>query len=152
MADDLHDADFFAWTRQQATALRQRRHGENALDYDNLAEEIEDVGNSQLHACESWVDRILEHFIKLELFPANDAANHWRAEILAFRRDLRRRLTTTIRNEILANWDKTLDDIVRDAVIEYELKDRGEALAARLRAYSWEQVVDRSWFPTPSGD
>lgn len=46
MADDLYDRDFFLWTREQAQALRARQAGANDLDWDRLAEEIEDVGRS----------------------------------------------------------------------------------------------------------
>jgi hypothetical protein len=47
MADDLYDRDFYVWTREQAQALRARRAGANDLDWDRLAEEIEDVGSEQ---------------------------------------------------------------------------------------------------------
>jgi hypothetical protein len=50
----LYDADILPWSEQQAELLRQR--SANALDWDNLAEEIKDVGLSQLHAVmsHSW--------------------------------------------------------------------------------------------------
>ncbi len=40
-----YDADFYAWTQDQAEHLRRRRHSE--IDRDNVAEEIGSVGRSQ---------------------------------------------------------------------------------------------------------
>ena len=43
----LYDEDFFAWSQQQAEALRAAARGgwNQPLDWHNLAEEIEDLGN-----------------------------------------------------------------------------------------------------------
>ena len=67
MADDLYDRDYFAWAQVQAEALRAHRSGENALDYDNLAEEVEDLGGSIRRACISQIANIIEHLLKIEL-------------------------------------------------------------------------------------
>ncbi|MBB5752422.1 DUF29 family protein [Prosthecomicrobium pneumaticum] len=40
-----YDADFYAWTQDQAEHLRRRRHDE--IDWENVAEEIASVGRSQ---------------------------------------------------------------------------------------------------------
>jgi hypothetical protein len=47
MPQALYDTDILLWSEQQAELLRQR--SANSLDWDNLAEEIADVGLSQLH-------------------------------------------------------------------------------------------------------
>jgi len=53
----LYDDDIYAWTQQQAEALRRLagkgRDLPNDLDLENVAEEIEDVGKSELHRVES---------------------------------------------------------------------------------------------------
>jgi hypothetical protein len=55
MADDLYDRDFYVWTREQAQALRARQAGANDLDWDRLAEEIEDLGSEQRNKVRSGV-------------------------------------------------------------------------------------------------
>ena len=45
---DLYDTDILLWSEQQAELLRRR--AANALDWDNLVEEVEAVGRSELHA------------------------------------------------------------------------------------------------------
>ncbi|MBV9250426.1 MAG: DUF29 family protein [Acetobacteraceae bacterium] len=63
----LYDDDVYAWSEQQAAALRKlvtRRDLPNELDLAHVAEEIEDVGVSQLHAVRSLIRLILIHAIK----------------------------------------------------------------------------------------
>ena len=49
--NDLYEDDILLWSEQQAGALRRRAL--NEIDWENVAEEIESVGNEQLHAVES---------------------------------------------------------------------------------------------------
>jgi Domain of unknown function DUF29 len=65
-AAELYDEDFYAWTQQQAKALRTHFKGDNRLDVEHLAEEVEDLGKSELHAVESYVENVIEHFLKLD--------------------------------------------------------------------------------------
>jgi Domain of unknown function DUF29 len=46
-----YDEDLYQWTIQQGRALRDR--ATNALDYDNLAEEVESLGRSDKREIES---------------------------------------------------------------------------------------------------
>jgi hypothetical protein len=52
-----YDTDILIWSERQGELLRRRAAGELVneaeLDWPNIAEEIEDVGRSQLHAVES---------------------------------------------------------------------------------------------------
>ena len=50
--EPLYDTDILLWSEQQAELLRRR--AANALDWDNLAEEIGDVGLSQLRAVDAF--------------------------------------------------------------------------------------------------
>jgi len=55
-----YDADFYAWTREQARLIRKVGKGAlspDHLDWRNLAEEIEDWGRSQLHGVASRSSR-----------------------------------------------------------------------------------------------
>ena len=69
----LYDEDFFAWSQQQADALRAAgRSGSNQkLDWENLAEEIESLGRSdQARVSAAISPRIIEHLVKLIYSPA----------------------------------------------------------------------------------
>ncbi len=47
----LYERDFYAWTQDQAAKLRARAH--NSIDWDNAAEELESLGDSQRNEIES---------------------------------------------------------------------------------------------------
>lgn len=63
-----HDRDFYAWTKEQAKALRAAAEARVNLpvDWELLAEEIEDLGKAERDAVRSQVVRVLEHLMKLE--------------------------------------------------------------------------------------
>ena len=65
---NLYDRDFVAWSRQQAEALRAAAcDGSNqVIDWQNLAEEIEDLGKSVRRELENQIRRIVRHLLKLE--------------------------------------------------------------------------------------
>jgi hypothetical protein len=76
--ETLYDTDILLWSEQQAELLRSR--SANALDWDNLAEEIKDVGLSQLRAVMSHLTLALLHDLKAEAWPLSRDVPHWRAE------------------------------------------------------------------------
>ena len=62
-----YETDFYAWTQQQAAALRAKDWA--ALDRAHVAEEIEDVGHSVRFAVESQLARLLFHLLKRRYDP-----------------------------------------------------------------------------------
>jgi hypothetical protein len=98
-ASKLYDEDFYAWTQEQAAALRALR-GDNRLDVDHLAEEIEDLGKSDLHAVESFVEQIIAHLLKIDYSSQDRPRQQWRAEVLNFRRSVERKITPSIRRKL----------------------------------------------------
>ena len=83
----LYEDDVLLWSEQQAEAIRRlgtRRDLPNELDIENVAEEIESVGRSELAAVNSHLRLILGHLMKLVLEPDSGAARHWRGEIVVF--------------------------------------------------------------------
>ena len=104
-AADLYDEDFYAWTQQQAEALRTHFQGDNRLDVEHLAEEVEDLGKSDLHAVESFVENVIEHLLKLDYSGWVEGRNHWRAEVDAFRGSIERKITPRIRQQVETELD-----------------------------------------------
>src|SRR5438132_10825559 len=90
----LYDEDILLWSEQQAAVIRRlgtTRAVPNDLDIENVAEEIESVGRSELAAVESFIRLILAHLIKLIVESGSDAESHWESEIFAFHTDMIRR-------------------------------------------------------------
>src|SRR5262245_35867937 len=99
----LYDDDILLWSEQQAAAIRrlaQSRNAPNELDVENIAEEIESVGRSELAAVESSILLILIHLIKLVADSNATAARHWRSEILGFHTNMMRRYAPSMRQRI----------------------------------------------------
>jgi hypothetical protein len=100
----LYDDDILLWSEQQAEAIRRlgrtRRDLPNELDIENVAEEVESVGRSELAAVESQIQNILVHLIKLAVLLKARSAPHWRSETFAFHAELMRRYTPSMRQRI----------------------------------------------------
>ena len=96
--NDLYAEDILTWSEQQAALLRRR--SANALDWDNLAEEIEDWGRSQLRAVESHLIQALLHDLKAEAWPLSRDVPHWRAEARGHRDDARDAFTPSMAQRI----------------------------------------------------
>ncbi len=128
----LYDDDVYAWAKQQADALRRlARTGRdlpNELDLENVAEEIEDVGKSELSKVESYIRLILIHLLKLACASQARSERKWRNEILAFRAELLKEL----RPSMWPNID--LDHQWRQALLKVdgELSEHGDELPPGL--------------------
>ena len=102
MPDDLYDRDVLLWSEQQADLIRRLARGErvNDVDWAHVAEEIEDVGLSELHDVQSYLTQILVHLLKIHGWPGFSATAHWRAEIVAFQGEADRRFAPSMRQRI----------------------------------------------------
>jgi len=102
MPDDLYWDDTLLWSERQSALLRRLAAGErvNDVDWEHVIEEIEDVGKTELRACTSLLQRATEHLLNLTLWPDNEAALHWRAEVRVFLREARRAFSPSMRQNI----------------------------------------------------
>ncbi|SEO91917.1 protein of unknown function DUF29 [Methylobacterium sp. ap11] len=127
----LYDEDVVAWAEQQAAALRAlgaRPDLSNTLDWENIIEEVEDVGRSQIRTLEGTLQAMLVHVLKYLSAPRAQSVRSWRAEIIAFHATARRRYTRSMRQRI--DWDGLWRD--SKAVAAAELAVWGDELATGL--------------------
>lgn len=82
----LYEDDFFAWTRQQAQLLRERRFAD--LDLDHLTEEVESVGASEKREIDRRLRIVLAHLPKWKYQPGA-RSSAWRGTIDEQRRRMR---------------------------------------------------------------
>jgi hypothetical protein len=87
-SSELYDRDFARWTADQAAALRRAKRSNLPLDWENLGEEIEDLGKSRRTELRSQIRRVLRHLFKLEASPASELRAGWRATILEARGEI----------------------------------------------------------------
>lgn len=140
-AGPSYDRDFYSWSLEQARLVREGRW--NAVDRDNVAEEIESLGREQFNKLESAIRVLLVHMLKWDHQP-----------------ELRSRSWTLSIKEQRIALDHVLDD-------NPGLKPRiGEAIARAYRRgrieaaretgldeerfpaqcpYSWDDIVSRAF-------
>ena len=108
----LYHRDILLWSEQQADLLRRLARGErvNGVDWDHVIEEIEDVGNAELHAVTSLLRQAIVHLLKTVAWPDAHACAHWRSEALGVLVDAADRYAPSMRQRI------NLDNLYRKAV------------------------------------
>lgn len=95
----LYDADILQWSEQQAELLRRLANGErvnDALDFENLIDEVESVGRSQFQSVESLLEVALTHLLQIHGAGRPEPVAHWRAEVLAALAKAARRATPSM--------------------------------------------------------
>ncbi len=149
-ADSLYEEDFYAWTEQQAERLRRLPLTSNSVDTEHVAEEIEDLGRSELRTAQSLVEHIIEHFLKLEFSGLVDPAERWRDKIVEWRLQLDKTLTRSIEARLdLPERYKSALRLMR------RLERDFPGLTGRFPAacpYTLEQIIiggEEDWFPAP---
>lgn len=140
MSGSLYEQDFYLWSRSQAEALRARRLGANDIDYDRVAEEIEDLGSEQRHAVSSFAELIIQHLYKLHWTRREEPVGHWLAEIETFRGQLRRRLTGSIRILVATDLEEMHRSAGRIAALKFRAEEPGTPVDPSLR-WTWKQII-----------
>ncbi|MEL7419030.1 MAG: DUF29 domain-containing protein [Cyanobacteria bacterium J06555_3] len=81
----LHQQDFNLWTEKVKSKIQQRDFED--MDWDNLLDEIGDMGKSDQRALRSYTQRLIEHIFKLKYWKEerDRHKNDWKLEIINFR-------------------------------------------------------------------
>jgi Domain of unknown function DUF29 len=109
---DLYDEDIVRWSERQGDLLRRRAAGElvndSALDWPNIAEEIQSMGRAEQDQLTNRLAILLAHLLKWRFQP-DHRGNSWRLTILEQRR---RAMRIVSRSPSLR---PRLDDILAEA-------------------------------------
>ena len=112
-AASLYETDFYAWTRDQAARLRQSRP--NSVDWELLAEEVEDLGRSQFNAVLSHLRNLLAHLLMAAHSTDDGLIRHWRSEMVGFHSDAIDAFTNAMRQRLEPELPKVWDRARRQA-------------------------------------
>ena len=88
-ANSLYESDFYGWTELQAKALANRQV--EALDWQNLREEIISLGKQEYRELVSRLTVLVGHLLKWEYQP-DKRSRSWFLTIREQRRGIRRHL------------------------------------------------------------
>ncbi len=145
--NELYDADFYEWTREQARLLRERRWTD--LDLDNLVDEVAGVGGSEKREIRNRMEVLLAHLLKWQFQPGRRGPS-WQKTI----REQRRQLAAIVEDSpSLAGY------VEKQAVERYlgatlgAADDTGMAvgLFPEQCPFTPEQVLDPDFFPEDRG-
>jgi len=140
---NLYDRDFTLWVEQTVIAIKNRDF-EN-MDWENLLEEIEDMGKSEKRSLDSYMQRLIEHILKLKYWysEVDKCRNGWKSEVSNFRNRIKRILK---KNPSLKSYlEREYKDIYLDAVKNMAFNfDIPEDNFVQL-----EQIINEEYFGFP---
>jgi hypothetical protein len=85
----LYEQDYYSWALEQTRALKEHRTEE--LDWENLAEEIEDLGRSERRKLRNRLKALLAHLLKWQ-FQRRRRTRSWEVTIAVQRAEIRQHL------------------------------------------------------------
>ena len=104
----LYQQDYNLWLEKMAIAIKEKSF--DAMDWNNLLEEIEDMGASQKRALRSFTKRLIEHILKLKYWQGEVERNkrHWEAEVVNFREEIKQILqdSPSLKNYLRENYSQ----------------------------------------------
>lgn len=144
-----YDQDFLAWAETQAAALRRAavKSGPSAVDWDNLIEEIEALGRSEVDRARSGLMRIIEHLLKLEISPAREPRQGWRESVVNHRVLVLDTLarSPSVRGKL--DLDGPYRNARRIAAVGLERDGVTADALPTTCPYSLPQLLDHDWWP-----
>lgn len=85
----LYHQDLNLWRQKIITTIKNRKLED--MDWDNLIEEINDMGASEKRALRSYTKRLIEHILKLKYWESEREYNQrgWKKEVVNFREEIK---------------------------------------------------------------
>ena len=138
-----YEQDFFAWTQQQSSLMRE--HQFDALDLEHLIEEIESMGASERRQLANRLKLLLAHLLQWQFQPQLQSRS-WSATIKEQRLSIQDLLddNPSLRGTLDVAIPKAYRLARLLAVRETNLEER--TFPERC-PYSWGQIGDSSFYP-----
>lgn len=119
----LYESDYLLWTQDIVAKLRAREFDQ--LDFDNLIEEVEDLGRSYRDELEGRLDVLLFHILKRLYVTLTDDYNGWEKTIREQRKQIKRRLakSPSLKNYMVQIFDRICQDALKEVREDYPQYD-----------------------------
>ncbi|MDB9386094.1 DUF29 domain-containing protein [Microcystis ichthyoblabe FBCC-A1114] len=142
----LYDSDYQLWLENTINQLRQGDF--QGVDWQNLLEELADLGKSERRALESLLTRLLEHLLKLTYWQSQRDYNQagWKKEIRNFRIQIKKILKESPSLKLY------LREILQECYLDARnlLIDETELDASIFPLEvlaNLEEILDQNWLP-----
>jgi hypothetical protein len=143
--ESLYESDFYAWTQEQVSLLRQGAW--DHLDISNLIEEVDSLGKQQRQELRNRLGVLLGHLLKWQ-FQSTARSKSWQATL----REQRRRVIDLIAENpslkpylpeaIAKAYEDGLDLVVQETPLDY-------ADLPEQCPYEMDSIFDFTFFPEP---
>ncbi|MGF1518171.1 MAG: DUF29 domain-containing protein [Nodosilinea sp.] len=139
----LYEADYLSWIEATAAALKRQDYG--VIDWENVVEEIEDMGRRERQSLKSNLVVLLLHLLKWQFQP-DKQSNSWKASIVEHRQRLQNRLedSPSLRPYLETIFDKCYADAVERAAAETGLP---ETDFPQKCPYAIGQILTKGFLP-----
>ncbi|MCA2643065.1 MULTISPECIES: DUF29 domain-containing protein [unclassified Microcystis] len=139
----LYEIDDSLWLEETIELLKAKKF--DALDLDNLIEELEDLGNEKKFRVASFLQQIIRHALLLQFWISEREYNqaHWQAEIISFQYQLKRYLTTNLRQYL----EQEFEQIYFESLRYVRQKNDNKVNFPDTCPYSLEELLDPNWLP-----
>jgi hypothetical protein len=147
---ELYERDYYSWTREQARALRDHRSED--LDWEHVAEEVEDLGRSERRSLQSQMARLIAHLLKLSSAAPNVRRGNqrlWELSVRGARRASERLLHENpgLKPELPKILAAAFEDARDEALAELRLPD---SAIPETSPWTLEQIMDAEFSPAPT--
>lgn len=136
-----YETDFYGWTQQQAQILRNQQISN--IDWNHLAEEIEDMGRSEKRELGSRLEILIMHLLKWQFQP-NLRSRSWKLTI----KEQRLRLEKLLKENpsLKFNIENVTENTYPLAVISAE-KETGLSSFPENCPYNLTEILSPEFFP-----
>lgn len=139
----LYDKDYLKWIEITGEKLRVRDYSN--IDWENLIEEIEDMGRSERRSLESNLVVVLMHLLKWEFQP-DQRSGSWKGSIAQHRRRIRKSLQDSPSLKLYV--EEVFSECYSDAV-EQASAETGLSIETfpQLCVYTSAEALDSNFLP-----
>ena len=140
----LYEIDDSLWLEATIELLKAKRF--DALDLENLIEELEDLGNEKRFRVASFLQQIIRHCLLLQFWTSEREYNqaHWESELVNFQDQLNTYLTASLRKYL----EQEFDNIYQKALRYARKKTNNQVHFPNTCPYSLEELLDPNWLPS----
>ena len=138
-----YEGDFHSWALEQAALVRARRI--DALDIENVAEELEGLARAQVSELRSRYTTLLLHLLKWEFQPLRRTSS-WVGTIVRERTEIREHVADnpSLKPRRMALFARAYESARLGAAIETKLATR---IFPKTNPYTLDQATDRDFWP-----
>ncbi len=149
--NSLYERDFYSWSMQQAEALKRRDFA--AVDWENVSEEIQDLGVTQRNEWAAFCARVIEHLLKIQYWDRSTewVLFHWAQEVENFRHEMAQIIDDN--PGLKGQYDKMFAvawksgrRLALNRMTEYDVRrksERKEKVTPKVERNKWDSILPK---------